>query len=318
MARAQLLVMFATQTHYSAFSTMATGIGISIEAVHAAAHNNIGGAWGHMTAIPYSSFDPVFFLHHANTDRIWAFWSALNPTSTTFGSRVNPDGTYAQAPGTLENINTPLYPFRKDASGGFYAGKDVWGTRSLGYTYPGISDWLYTAEELAAKVKSTIAQLYTDQPAAVLGTSKGSSLTMSPPGLTWDNIVWLIDFRVNRNTGDTVNIQFFVGEPPSGNWSIEAGNFVFSQVVWGRVSQRSNGTPTKTQIPVNKALLEAYRDGKLTDLSTNSVITFLQQNIKWQIVNLDGSIANANNLDSLTVQLAQIIVNRPGSSSQLP
>ena len=44
-----------------------------------------------MGAVPYSSNDPIFWLHHANIDRTWDCWTSipdhLNPTSTTFNNK---------------------------------------------------------------------------------------------------------------------------------------------------------------------------------------------------------------------------------------
>jgi hypothetical protein len=58
----------------------------SIEDIHDAVHDLLGGgsespwAQGHMSFPPYSSFDPVFWLHHCNVDRQLALWEALHPT----------------------------------------------------------------------------------------------------------------------------------------------------------------------------------------------------------------------------------------------
>lgn len=46
---------------------------------HAAVHNGIGGDM--LTSA--SPNDPLFYLHHANVDRIWAKWQAANPTRLT-------------------------------------------------------------------------------------------------------------------------------------------------------------------------------------------------------------------------------------------
>ena len=51
---------------------------IQFEIVHNAMHSWLGGRGKYsMSSLDYSSFDPVFFLYHANTDRIWAIWQAL-------------------------------------------------------------------------------------------------------------------------------------------------------------------------------------------------------------------------------------------------
>lgn len=60
----------------------------SIEDIHNSIHNVTGGPMGHMSELDYSAFDPVFWLHHANVDRLFAIWQALNPTSYTINKRA--------------------------------------------------------------------------------------------------------------------------------------------------------------------------------------------------------------------------------------
>jgi tyrosinase len=52
--------------------TTFTGFQRDLEAVHGGVHNAIGGDM--MTS--HSPADPIFFLHHANVDRLWAQWQA--------------------------------------------------------------------------------------------------------------------------------------------------------------------------------------------------------------------------------------------------
>ncbi|KAJ3169358.1 hypothetical protein HK101_011487 [Irineochytrium annulatum] len=44
---------------------------------HAAFHNGVGGDMANMGASPE---DPIFYLHHANVDRIWYIWQQQNPS----------------------------------------------------------------------------------------------------------------------------------------------------------------------------------------------------------------------------------------------
>jgi tyrosinase len=48
--------------------------------VHDSVHVAIGGQNGTMDS-PSSPADPIFFLHHANLDRIWSEWQVKNPNS---------------------------------------------------------------------------------------------------------------------------------------------------------------------------------------------------------------------------------------------
>ncbi|KAH9980148.1 hypothetical protein BGW80DRAFT_483046 [Lactifluus volemus] len=50
----------------------------SLEAIHDNIHTHTG--WGgHMGNTYVAGFDPIFFLHHANVDRILSLWAAINP-----------------------------------------------------------------------------------------------------------------------------------------------------------------------------------------------------------------------------------------------
>ncbi|KAJ2386984.1 hypothetical protein GGI23_006377, partial [Coemansia sp. RSA 2559] len=48
--------------------------------IHGIIHLSMGGDMNTM----YSPMDPVFWLHHANCDRYWAQWQAINPDDRTY------------------------------------------------------------------------------------------------------------------------------------------------------------------------------------------------------------------------------------------
>ncbi|RSL38054.1 hypothetical protein CEP53_015221 [Fusarium sp. AF-6] len=48
--------------------------------LHVAGHHGIGGLYGTLTDIYASPGDPLFFLHHANLDRVWWSWQSKNLT----------------------------------------------------------------------------------------------------------------------------------------------------------------------------------------------------------------------------------------------
>jgi len=62
-----------------------------------------------MGQVPWAAFDPIFYLHHCNIDRIWASWNAggrKNPTDTTFLNKtfVFADGNGNRVVGTIKNF----------------------------------------------------------------------------------------------------------------------------------------------------------------------------------------------------------------------
>jgi tyrosinase len=46
---------------------------------HGTMHNAVGGPGGFMGGFNTAALDPIFWLHHANIDRLWAVWRAMDP-----------------------------------------------------------------------------------------------------------------------------------------------------------------------------------------------------------------------------------------------
>ena len=106
----------------------------SLEDIHNEIHDKTGGPNGHMGSLDVSAFDPVFWLHHANVDRLFAIWQALNPTK--YVTAQQSEGNFTTEPGAVESATSPLKPFW-DASGtAFWTGQNVQDTAQFGYAYP--------------------------------------------------------------------------------------------------------------------------------------------------------------------------------------
>lgn len=85
-----------------------------LEAYHGSVHVWVGGTMG---AIPTAPCDPIFFMHHANIDRLWSKWQAANP------------GKNPNLPGPSPGPNSPVMdPWA-------YNEVDTRTTTGLGYTY---------------------------------------------------------------------------------------------------------------------------------------------------------------------------------------
>ena len=73
--------VFATLPNASAVAAaMANGTFNSFASALEGVHNS-GHVWvdGSMGSIPTAPADPVFWMHHAEIDRIWAEWQSANP-----------------------------------------------------------------------------------------------------------------------------------------------------------------------------------------------------------------------------------------------
>ncbi|KAG2131871.1 common central domain of tyrosinase-domain-containing protein [Suillus cothurnatus] len=97
----------------------------SLEGVHDVVHNLLGGN-GHMSDPDYAGFDPIFYLHHANVDRLLALWEWCYPEYWMESGYKHGDNQYPwiQAQGTYAQIyneqllpDGPLQPFRTEQGG---------------------------------------------------------------------------------------------------------------------------------------------------------------------------------------------------------
>jgi hypothetical protein len=90
--------------------------------VHGAVHGRTGGDMG---SVPTAAYDPIFYLHHANVDRLWASWQITHPGAL-------PAGEAAFA----------LLPFPRPYSTAWQTGSDTESTDALGYRYRRFCLWI--------------------------------------------------------------------------------------------------------------------------------------------------------------------------------
>ncbi|KAF0384961.1 Di-copper centre-containing protein [Gigaspora margarita] len=109
----------------------------SIETTHDGFHLVSGGLAGHLSYPDITGFDPLFFFHHCNVDRMFALWQGVFPNSWIPES-VGINGTYTDVLYSKVNENTALTPFRKSTTD-FWTSKDVRDVEKLGYTYPDLA-----------------------------------------------------------------------------------------------------------------------------------------------------------------------------------
>ncbi|UMZ31484.1 tyrosinase family protein [Priestia megaterium] len=72
-----------------------------------------------MGVVPTAPNDPVFFLHQANVDRIWAVWQIIHRNQNYQPMKNGPFG---------QNFRDPMYPWNTTP-------EDVMNHRKLGYVY---------------------------------------------------------------------------------------------------------------------------------------------------------------------------------------
>lgn len=107
----------------------------SIESIHDAIHNTVGGeSGGHMYYLDYSAFEPIFWLHHTNVDRLLSMYQATTQDSYVLSGRIQRPMAQWRV-GDVKDANSRLEPFTKNKKGDYFTAKDAQWTRPLGYYY---------------------------------------------------------------------------------------------------------------------------------------------------------------------------------------
>ncbi|KAF2435742.1 Di-copper centre-containing protein [Tothia fuscella] len=304
--RDNLYYLIARQTRYGPFSNngfpidQRNGQMDSIENIHNTIHGLVGG---HMNYVVISAYDPLFFLHHTNIDRIFSIWSAINPKSYVVPQK-NSGGTYAQAPGSVEDIHTPLKPFHSDANGSFHTSTTARDTMTFGYSYPEVVDWNVTPNQLASNVRSIVNTLYA--PAGSLAKRSVSRIMRRADAQVRD---WFVNFSVKRTVLAPVSVHFFMGEPPAQpeNWST-ASNLIISQMILPDLTPDNLGAPALAQIPLTRSLINAQKNNQLKSTSVASVSSFLKTQLQWRVQTTTGEVLDAKTLTDFKISVVDQVV----------
>ena len=283
-----------------------------------------------MTFLDHSAFDPIFWLHHANVDRLIAIWQALNPNSFNINQKNNA-GTYSIAAGTVETASTTLPPFHIKADGSRFTSNTARYTKTFGYTYPEIQDWGKTAAQLTKDVKAKIRSLY--DPNGALGRRRrNTEPSQLPDGETPPLDVaqviqngvyrqWQINIRANKFELDSsYTIYTFFGEPcaDSRNWATSE-NFAGSFPVL-RTQGNPSGAPMTVYgvLPITRKLIDVIDTDKTHNLLPQTVEPYLQKKLTWRVATVTGEPVDLKKLPSLKIYVVDQVVTPPQTSTDFP
>lgn len=105
----------ATSAQTVLTSASFAGFQNAINSPHGGVHVRVGG---NMASVAYAGYDPLFYLHHCNIDRLWAQWQKSHPGSLP-----------------SNEANLELEPFNKPYSTQWQRGSAYASTTALGYDY---------------------------------------------------------------------------------------------------------------------------------------------------------------------------------------
>ncbi|KAI9785538.1 MAG: hypothetical protein M1839_009279 [Geoglossum umbratile] len=234
----------------------------SLESIHNSIHVYTGGTGngmdnpgGHMSYSDYAGFDPIFWLHHANVDRLFAIWQGINPKSYVTPEPTE-SGTFTTTAGSTETPNSLLKPFYVSSDGAndneFWTSTGAISTETFGYVYPETAgaanfstednyrDFLRQqiieqygentpADRIQGLVAADVAAAQKPIPAPVpAAANPGPDLNLSHVAPGGKYTEWGANIRVQKHGLDQrFSVYFFIGDFNSdpATWTYEK-NFV--------------------------------------------------------------------------------------------
>ena len=313
-----------------------TGFSMQCEAIHNSIHLALGygsnDTIGHMASPDVAAFDPIFWLHHANVDRLTAMYQVLYPNSqpTPFPPRATFGRLVPGRDGPEDNLNTNLYLFRK-ADGTFYKVRDFVSGRTglwrYHYSYPEIScDPSIPRPQVVSNVGRAINTLYgpasgspirrrqnetLPEPLAeepVPGEESGYAPTGSEVGMVRTEYSLRLFIDLAEMVGPWT-CHIFLGAVPS-----RPADYSTSPNRWGVFAPFS--------APGERMGSMAYTyDFSLTDkllsldVSPNGTETYLTANLKYVIVSETGLVIDPSSLKTFKAGICttQGTYGKPGS-----
>jgi tyrosinase len=362
--RDRVFALFSSKQSWGAASTTQIGVrtdlsgsGVdSFESIHDSIHNTAGGeSGGHMYYLDISSFDPIFWLHHTNVDRLLAMYQLIVPNTYVANGNIN-HGMAQWNQGEAKNSYTPLKPFTKNNKGDYFTSQDVKETRVLGYHYP------ETSERSYSQVARAVSSLYGAGVRSI--TKRDNSTTDAETGqylgrpFKEGDYHHVLAIAANKYTLEgSYTVHCFIGNPGSNSTSNSTApysnstapypvsnstapytngtasegdydastdytqdpNYVGAYGVLGMSMPGNSSSPVMTlgALPLTSCLQGKEAEGSLKSLHPDDVEPYLAENLYYKVVGVNGEI-NPSDIPNFHVFAKCTKVTPPTSDDELP
>ncbi|KAH7379109.1 hypothetical protein DE146DRAFT_761311 [Phaeosphaeria sp. MPI-PUGE-AT-0046c] len=312
----------------------------TVEEAHGWIHGVIGGGWdgksaqGHMWPLEYSAFEPLFMLHHANVDRLFAMYQAAHPDVYFTPEIIGRNGNVFLEDGQTVDADTPLLPFRHPA-GGFWTANSARSTETFGYVYPetmgaGSEDEPESDESRVGnssaslrqkqRVQEAIAQLYGSSARAML-SSHAATAGATLLGLNGAFTDWTIriDARA-QGLPSTFVVRFELVEDAPGEGA-DVGSWVraMPEMQHLRNDTKEQGSGEKEyqgRVGLTSSLLDQIGTGKLKSLEPRDVEPYLKKNLRWDVIGGKGASLPSTDLAALSIEVICTSARIPNDNSK--
>ncbi|KAF5530185.1 di-copper centre-containing protein [Fusarium napiforme] len=268
---------------------------LNLEQIHNSVHDFIGGGTdragiGHMGSVPVAAFDPIFWLHHCNIDRLLHLWQCNNPGNW-----------FHQKPGqeVEDSPQKDLVPFHASAEpDDFFNSNKVRHIDALNYTYDymdQITDEF--GDMIPAKSHSYINKLYGPPEQAFQHHEEST-----------DPLINIVYNRYCLN-GKSYTLLFFLGEvdhtaPYNQQKNLVGSIFTFSTALEEDTitckncyEQKRANVLSRAQVPLTRAVPIEQRE------ESEAAMSYFQENLKWTAINEAGKVVAREKLTDLEITL---------------
>lgn len=302
-----------------------------------------------MTYVPLSSFDPLFLLHHAMTDRLVAMWQVLNPDEWMEPMPAG-ETSFTTLKGEMQDSSTPLTPFFASSDGKFWTSDMARTTAAFGYAYADTDSSTVKGDELREQLIKKITKWYGGSSIVGLQTKTqevgqhaqvtrpeamgGVRFAGGRPNVRVDaqdpplsTVVkdghyteWVANVHVNTEALDgNFGIHFFLGEPPMDrsqwNW---ASNLAGTVAIFAM--NRDTGSQLKISgtTPLTSALLKLVAAGEISHLGPEPVMQLLGEALQFRVLGSNGEEVRPEDVAGLYVGISSSEVRVPVKDTELP
>jgi tyrosinase len=350
----RLFVLFSNYRDFNSFGNKAWASSQnlsswdSIESVHDIIHI-YGGLRGHMTYVPLSSFDPLFFMHHVSMDRYTAIWQILNP-SAWISPMPAGETSYTTLKGDIQTSKTALTPFYISEDGTFWDSDMARDTTTFGYTYADTDSTLVAVEDLKESLIRKINRWWGRSGVMGLRSYRTNTARPYPPG-GWgmmggpksygqlqnsggasrahlmENIVmdgryteWIANVGVNAEAlGGSFTVHFFLGSPPTSCYHVSSPrNEVGSVSIFAMNMQTGSQSRVSGTLPLTSTLIQLVDSGTIANLMAGTVVPFLQKELSFAICDMDNIKTEHELVDGLHIGIVSAEVEVPNTDGELP
>ncbi|KAI6760465.1 hypothetical protein HG530_009325 [Fusarium avenaceum] len=329
---------------------------ISLEYIHNNVHNLTGGndytsGMGHMSDVPVAAFDPIFWLHHVQIDRLLAIWQCLYPNLW-----FDKEQSGVSDPVNLKTLNVaddketdPLEPFhRKDND----PEKEVWTSQAcrdwtdMNYQYDDLAELAqeivrkhgeFDEEEYKNELHAHINNLY---PATGHLIQSMMECQNSPEDLhvsyadteSWNDYIINVVYDRYAMDGLSYTIEFFLCGPKNeSSTHFDRHNYIGHIYSFGGrlsspegscsncKSQAEEETLSCAQIPLTIHLLQHVKDNILDHsiAGFSQVEDYLRLHLRWRVVKYGGKVMPDDVFESTFSKIRISVLRGLGSNVDL-